>query len=140
MSMPHISVTNQTFSYKNPAYQSAHPQINSDMTEVASTNSNSNSTTASTKPLTSKSDDSSNRSKGKQQPQSDAKGKSVVKADNYQSMHIGENYEVSLRNKLSVSNNRKTRLIMIFNFYFRTHHNHQLIVNQNNGNSNMCGR
>lgn len=96
--MPHISVNNTTFSYKNPAYQSAHPQINSDLTEVASNNSNSNSTTASTKPLTSKSDDSSNRSKGKQQNQSDAKEKPGHKADNSQSMHIGENYEVTVVN------------------------------------------
>lgn len=93
MSLPHISVNNnQTFSYKNPAYQSAHPQINSDMIEVVSNNSKSNaSSSTSTKPQTSKSDDGSNRSKSRQHS---LKGKPVQVDDDSQSMPIGENYEV----------------------------------------------
>ncbi|KAG5886862.1 hypothetical protein JTB14_019221 [Gonioctena quinquepunctata] len=35
VSMPHIPITNPTFSYKHPAYQSAHPQIGSDPIEPA---------------------------------------------------------------------------------------------------------
>ncbi|XP_023311814.1 tyrosine-protein phosphatase non-receptor type 13-like isoform X2 [Anoplophora glabripennis] len=34
-SMPHIPIDNPTFSYKNPAYQSAHPQIGSDTVDFA---------------------------------------------------------------------------------------------------------
>lgn len=34
MSMPHISAINTTFSYKNPAYQSAHPHVNSEVSET----------------------------------------------------------------------------------------------------------
>lgn len=96
MSMPHMSVNNQTFSYKNPAYQSAHPQIHSDLNEIASNNSNTTTTTtASTKQLTSKSDDSFNRSNSKQSQQQDNKGKSILKALSRQAMPIGENYEVN---------------------------------------------
>ncbi|KAJ8962165.1 hypothetical protein NQ318_018122 [Aromia moschata] len=79
-SMPHISVDNTAFSYKNPAYQSAHPQIGSDAGD----------STASTKSVA-RSDDSNMK-----------KWKNVVLQDEVETKSTMDNRQMPMKDEYAI--------------------------------------
>ncbi|XP_074039161.1 tyrosine-protein phosphatase non-receptor type 13 isoform X2 [Leptinotarsa decemlineata] len=80
VSMPHIPITNPTFSYKHPAYQSAHPQIGSEPVEPGPSNKS-----------TSKTDDGTLKKRRNTVQQEDVETKSSQIAH---PMPMKEEYEV----------------------------------------------